>query len=830
MLEPLADDDARTVGPFAVEGRLGSGATGHVYMGRSPSGAAVAVRVVRAGLAADAGFRRRFAADVAAAARVRSEHVAPIVDAGTEADRPWLATEYVAGPSLREVVGERGPLPGPEVLRLAGGVADALVAIHASGLVHRDLTPGNVLLPPDGPRVIDFALARAADAAGVTVGTPAYLAPEHRRGEVGPAADVFALGVLISYLATGRTPSGQEDGADDGVPEPLRALVALCLADDPASRPAPAEIAEQCRRTRAGAADAPAATPPEPSTGNPLAYPATAPPANPLDLSTGIPADTAVGPLSTARPAPPEPPTGNPLAYPATAPPANPLDLSTGIPADAVVGPLTPAADTAAGAPAHPAGLATSAPSPGPAPAPAGPPVEPGDLAALRAAADAVALAHPHAGTDLHPGAVPDGGAGGAGHVVEPVGYGAPATAPPPPPGSERRRRRLAVLAAVILLAAAIAVPLVHDNTVEGTPVAAAERATPATEDGSPAGTPVPTCAGARNLVAGGSALQREAVTAVADAWATRCPGSTVTYTPGGSAFGLRQFAADGSDFAVSDHPLGASQGEIASAAARCAGVGAPADKKLVLQVPLVLTPIVLAYHLPGVTELRLDAPAVAGIFSGRITRWDDPAIAELNPDTRLPATAIRAVAHAGQSQSTQTFQEYLTAVGGWRLGAGPEFAGTADSLQRSDVDVLGAVRTVGGAIGYLPYALTRPTNEPVADLVTGGANGPAAGPDGYAVDAAVTVALHDSDDLTRLPDAVYRAGTDRVGDATAPYPLVHVGYVVACTEYLDQGTTASVKDFLLAALTSRAGPASGYQLPLGDLRDRLVDLVEATY
>jgi eukaryotic-like serine/threonine-protein kinase len=259
-VQPLQADDPRRVGDYAVLGRLGRGAMGTVYLGRSPGGRLVAVKVARLDLAEDLRFRDRFRQEVAIARAVGGFWTAAVVDADPEAARPWLATEYVPGPTLSEAVTEHGPLPPPAVHRLVAGLAEALLAIHAAGLVHRDLKPSNVLLAPDGPRVIDFGIAKALQTAGLTrtgllVGTPGFLSPEQIEGrDLSPASDVFALGAVLVYAATGHGPFGQGDiaalmyravhGEPDlaGVPAPLRAVAARCLQPRPEQRPAPAEL------------------------------------------------------------------------------------------------------------------------------------------------------------------------------------------------------------------------------------------------------------------------------------------------------------------------------------------------------------------------------------------------------------------------------------------------------------------------------------------------------------------------------------------------------------------------------------------------------------
>ncbi|GAA3298549.1 hypothetical protein GCM10020295_34370 [Streptomyces cinereospinus] len=237
---------------------------GVVLLGRSAGGTLVAVKLIRAEYADDASFRARFRREVAIARQVRTRYAVPVVDADTEAAAPWLATAFVPGPSLADAVGAAGPLPVRSVWALGRMLAEALEAVHTAGTVHRDVKPGNVLLAPDGPRLIDFGIARALDdtvltAADVVVGSPGFLSPEQAQGRpVGPASDVFSLGCVLAYAATGTRPFGSgpveavlfrtvyDPARLDGVPARLRAVVEACLTKEPAGRPTAAHLRAVC--------------------------------------------------------------------------------------------------------------------------------------------------------------------------------------------------------------------------------------------------------------------------------------------------------------------------------------------------------------------------------------------------------------------------------------------------------------------------------------------------------------------------------------------------------------------------------------------------------
>lgn len=260
-MSALEPDDPHSVGTYRLLSRLGAGGMGRVYLGRSPGGRLVAVKVVHSELVRRPEFRDRFRREVEAARKVSGAFTAPVVDADPDAPLPWLVTSYIAGPSLEQAVAERGPFEAGAVLALAAGLAEALVSIHAAHLVHRDLKPSNVLLAEDGPRVIDFGIVRSVDSDSVTrtgqvAGSPGFMSPEQVNGEdVTPASDVFCLGAVLAFAATGVNPFGggptpallyrvvHNPPDVQAVTDPaLRALIGDCLAKDPAGRPTPHEI------------------------------------------------------------------------------------------------------------------------------------------------------------------------------------------------------------------------------------------------------------------------------------------------------------------------------------------------------------------------------------------------------------------------------------------------------------------------------------------------------------------------------------------------------------------------------------------------------------
>ncbi|KUP96494.1 WD40 repeat domain-containing serine/threonine protein kinase [Thermobifida cellulosilytica] len=259
-MEPLLPGDPEQVGPYRLVNRLGAGGMGQVFLARSPGGRPVVVKVIRPEHVSDSEYRVRFAREVEAARRVGGFHTAQIVDADPDADPPWMAAAYVPGPSLDQAVRQRGPLDEHALWTLAAGLAEGLTAIHSCGLVHRDFKPGNIILAADGPRIIDFGIARPTDAStmtqtGAVIGTLSYMSPEQVQGQpVGRASDIFSFGTVLAFAATGQSPFAAETlGAivmrlispPPELPQlspDLRELIRACWAQRPDERPTAADL------------------------------------------------------------------------------------------------------------------------------------------------------------------------------------------------------------------------------------------------------------------------------------------------------------------------------------------------------------------------------------------------------------------------------------------------------------------------------------------------------------------------------------------------------------------------------------------------------------
>ncbi|WP_398684292.1 serine/threonine-protein kinase [Streptomyces akebiae] len=336
-MSPLGPQDPRETAGYHLQARIGEGGMGTVYLSHTRGGQPVALKVIRREYGQDADFRRRFEQEVQAARRVQGYHIVPVVDHDTTGELPWLASAFIAGISLHDALVAFGPLPLPAVFQLVGCAARALTSIHAAGVIHRDLKPSNILLGSQGPYVIDFGIARAADATHLTqsgglIGTPQYMSPEHALGEqVTPATDVFSLGLIAAVAATGRHPYGDGGAITiaaqiantahrpprlDGYDDRLRPLLERCLTADPGERIGTEELAALCQESADRGLSDFTGWLPEPLTAE-IARRELSAQAPPRPTAPQMPAGPPVTPPAappTAAPTPPAAPLHDPAA------------------------------------------------------------------------------------------------------------------------------------------------------------------------------------------------------------------------------------------------------------------------------------------------------------------------------------------------------------------------------------------------------------------------------------------------------------------------------------------------------------------------------------
>ncbi|MFF4755349.1 phosphate ABC transporter substrate-binding protein PstS [Streptomyces sp. NPDC002514] len=780
----LLEGDPLSVGGYRLEGRLGAGGMGMVFLGRSVSGRRLAVKVIRPELATDEQFRARFRQEVAAARQVSGAFTAPVADADADAEPPWLATLFVPGPSLHQRVAESGPLPTQEVRLLAAGLVEALRDIHRVGLVHRDLKPGNVLLAEDGPRVIDFGIARAFAAdpltrTGVLVGTPAFMAPEQfRTGGIGPSGDVFALGSVLVYAATGHSPfEGQstygigyrvvhEEPDLTGLAEELRPLVEPCLAKEPAARPTVEELL--------------------------AALSAVAPPQE-MD-EPRLPGLNS--PVQEEHP---------PSAKETPPGPAGPRAVGEG-PSGVSGTPPSPNGSPPPGAENRPVTVGDPWPGQGAPPAPDSDPAD----GAKQAPPERSPVSSDVSTRKLRP-------AVSAGEFGPSAGeFGPSAGESDRPSPSARRPRRIALVAAAVVVAVsvAVAVPLLTDRFGRADQGAGGGPSTSSSASASAAGF---SCAGAQGSLTGsGSTAIDAAMTKWTAGFQAACPGTTVAYNPTGSGNGVTTFLGKSAAFAGADIPLDAT--EVQQSRGRCGGGGQA------IHLPLVATPVAVAYNLPGVSHLVLDAPTLAKIFDSRIPRWDDEAIKKLNPGVKLPSLNIQTFHRSDASTATHAFSSYLggAAPNDWRYHQADSAWPAPNGLSVSgDAGMNEAVTQTSGSVGYL--GLAGSGRLATVRLLTGASAPVEADAIGTTKALAAAKAGGSGDDLSLTLDPATRA--------EGAYPIPLVSYGVVCDKGNDPATLKTLRAFLSYA-TSAAGrsaaTAQGYALLPDALVERVRDTVRA--
>jgi hypothetical protein len=538
LIKDLKAGDPASVGPYRLLGRLGAGGMGEVFLGKSPGGRLVAIKLIRPELSEERGFRNRFASEISAAKNVSGIYTAAVVDADAEAEQPWMATVYVAGPSLTDAVEENGPLPVKSVLALAAGLAEALQAIHRVGLVHRDMKPSNVLLATDGPRVIDFGISLALERSmmtttGMVLGSPGFMSPEQARGqrEVGAPTDMFSLGAVLAFAATGESPFGRgpatallyrvvnEPPDLASVPASLKPLIEQCLSKDPVGRPTPAELL-------ASIGDVDVITGewlPQPIAETMVRYMPT--------LSTPLPPGLReAGAEQAAVPVPV--PAESASAGPVPATPGAPVPMAA-TPASAAAGPssadpATPAPDVPAPVPAVPAGYESTVLAS----------VIPPAAAALPSIPDAAAATRAEHGLLPQTALIPASGAATPVPGALTAGRDIPGGTGGTPPGRAasplRRWRWLITAAAAAVIVAVVAVLLTsHSNgTGKGSPTASLAGATKHPSAAPKSSKPTPTATKQQPTVTPTS--QQAATTPVTQpsATATTAPTSSPTATP----------------------------------------------------------------------------------------------------------------------------------------------------------------------------------------------------------------------------------------------------------------------------------------------------------